>query len=118
MSLGNQRNVDDAALENWDDVIVISSDDDEADANEPIPAPVEDADVEVVVERYSKTDLPEMEKKNFINNRERLHSHWQQILGTPRHVDWAIHSHTLRQAPFCARKGSLHICAEHVTSYM
>ncbi|GJU48843.1 hypothetical protein Tco_1218398 [Tanacetum coccineum] len=31
---------------NWDDVIVIPSDDDEASVNEPIPLPVEDADVE------------------------------------------------------------------------
>nr|GEX65436.1 hypothetical protein [Tanacetum cinerariifolium] len=31
---------------NWDDVIVIPSDDDEANVNEPIPLPVEDADVE------------------------------------------------------------------------
>ncbi|GKA63469.1 hypothetical protein Tco_0763075 [Tanacetum coccineum] len=62
MSLGNQRNVDDAAfmidtdanpfikptLLDWnrDEVIVISSDDDESGVNEPIPALVEDADVE------------------------------------------------------------------------
>nr|GEX52547.1 hypothetical protein [Tanacetum cinerariifolium] len=32
---------------NWDDVIVIPSDDDEANVNEPIPLPVEDADVEI-----------------------------------------------------------------------
>nr|GEY70800.1 hypothetical protein [Tanacetum cinerariifolium] len=31
---------------NWDDVIVIPSDDDEANVNEPIPLPVEDANVE------------------------------------------------------------------------
>nr|GFA44942.1 hypothetical protein [Tanacetum cinerariifolium] len=32
---------------NWDDVIVIPSNDDEANVNEPIPLPVEDADVEI-----------------------------------------------------------------------
>ncbi|GJZ67793.1 hypothetical protein Tco_0631033 [Tanacetum coccineum] len=32
---------------NWDDVIVIPSDDDEANVNEPIPLPVEDANVEI-----------------------------------------------------------------------
>nr|GFA45369.1 hypothetical protein [Tanacetum cinerariifolium] len=31
---------------NWDDVIVIPSDDDEANVNKPIPLPVKDADVE------------------------------------------------------------------------
>nr|GEZ15579.1 hypothetical protein [Tanacetum cinerariifolium] len=31
---------------NWDDVIFIPSDDDEANVNEPIPLPVEDVDVE------------------------------------------------------------------------
>nr|GEV97394.1 hypothetical protein [Tanacetum cinerariifolium] len=34
---------------NWDDVIVIPSDDDEANVNEPIPLPVEDAHVEVIL---------------------------------------------------------------------
>nr|GEV87865.1 hypothetical protein [Tanacetum cinerariifolium] len=32
---------------NWDEVILIPSDDDEANVNEPIPLPVEDADVEI-----------------------------------------------------------------------
>nr|GEX80839.1 ribonuclease H-like domain-containing protein [Tanacetum cinerariifolium] len=70
MALGYQRSVEDAHANepipsliaphpnplfnptllnwNWDDVIVIPSDDDEADVNELIPSPVEDADLEVV----------------------------------------------------------------------
>ncbi|GKE18635.1 hypothetical protein Tco_1426212 [Tanacetum coccineum] len=55
MSLGNQRNIDTDAnpfikptLLDWnqDEVIVIPSDDYESGVNKPIPAPVEDADVE------------------------------------------------------------------------
>nr|GEV26216.1 hypothetical protein [Tanacetum cinerariifolium] len=62
MALGNQTSLD-ADLQiaadankpipspvedaDWDDVIVIPSNDDEANVNEPIPLPVEDADVEI-----------------------------------------------------------------------
>nr|GEY02395.1 hypothetical protein [Tanacetum cinerariifolium] len=101
LSNGNKKSVDDAAFEispntnkpnpspvkdadlpntffnpslvnsNWDEVILIPSDDDEANVNEPIPLLVEDAGVEI----------------RFMFKRLLLNSNWDDVIVVPSDDD-------------------------------
>nr|GEV88461.1 hypothetical protein [Tanacetum cinerariifolium] len=60
---------------NWDEIILISSDDDETNVKEPIALPVEDADVEIALQR------------NPFLNPKLLNSYWDDIIFVPSDDD-------------------------------
>nr|GEZ83403.1 hypothetical protein [Tanacetum cinerariifolium] len=60
---------------NWDEVILISSDDDETNVNEPIALPVEDADVEIAPHH------------NPFLNPNLLNSYWDDVIVDPSDDD-------------------------------